>query len=320
MSFVWESVVDGIVTGLPFTLVFLGVWFVFALQRDFDLTVDGTFAVGGAVAAQWIIAGGNPWVSLPLAGLAGALGGLITYVVLRRLELSLVLASIIVALGLFTVTLVILGRPNLTLFETRTVYTDWAGFTGLAPRSDLATVSVALLIVVVVYGLVALFLRTELGLSLLASGLNKKAATNMGISTERMLLLSLLFGNFLAGLGGGLLVQQQGFADVSMGAKMILFGITAVLLGQVVLGRRNAAGVTVLTVLVGALLYRTILAAAFRAGIGPQYFQGITAVIVLASIAAGRVVDKGRRQRALTRHGGADAGAAPVESEPVGSS
>lgn len=301
MDYVINSVLDGTVTGLPFTIVFLGVWFVFALQRDFDLTVDGTFALGGAVCAQWILHGGNPWVGLPLGGLVGALGGVITYTVLRRLKLSLVLASITVALGLFSVTLAVLGRPNLTLHGTETVYTQWSNLTGLLPRSDWATVTTAALVVGVVYALVAMFLRTELGLALLASGLNKRAAETTGIASHRMLLLSLVVGNFLAGVAGGLVAQQQGFADVSMGLQMILFGITAVLLGQVILGRRSAAKVTVLTVLAGALAYRIILAAAFRAGIPPQYFQGITAVIVIASIAVGRFTDRGGSMRSRFR-------------------
>lgn len=291
MDFIINSIRDGIVTGMPYTIVFLGVWFMFALQRDFDLTVDGTFALGGAVCAQWLLIGGNPWLGLPIGGLFGALGGVITYIVLRRLNLSLVLASITVALGLFSVTLAVLGRPNLTLFEAETLYTQWANITGLMPRSDWAIVTAAGVVVLLVYLLVAAFLRTELGLALLASGLNRRAAETNGIASNRMLLLSLVVGNFLAGVSGGLVAQQQGFADVSMGLQMILFGITAVLLGQVIMGRRSAARVTVVTVLVGAIAYRVILAAAFRAGIPPQYFQGITAIIVLASIALGRIVD-----------------------------
>lgn len=305
-DFLINSVLDGIVTGLPLMIVFLGVWFVFALQRDFDLTVDGTFALGGAVCAQWIIAGGNPWIGLPLGGLFGAVGGVITFFVLRKLNLSLVLASITVGLGLFSVTLFVLGRPNVTLHNTQTVYTEWSNLTGLVARSDWATVSVAALVVGVVYITVALFLRTELGLALLASGLNNTAAGTSGISSPRMLLLSLVVGNFLAGVSGGLLAQQQGFADVSMGLQMILFGITAILLGQVILGRRSAAKVTVLTVLIGGLTYRSILAGAFRAGVQPQYFQGITAVIVLGSIALGRVFDRDGvlRSRFRLRSGG----------------
>ena len=102
-DFVSRSAEDGVVTGLPFTLAFLGVWLVFRLQRDFDLTVDGTFTLGGAISAAWIVQGGDPWTALVLASMIGGLGGLLTYTLMRRLRLTLVLTSIIVSLGLYSV-------------------------------------------------------------------------------------------------------------------------------------------------------------------------------------------------------------------------
>jgi putative ABC transport system permease protein len=297
MDFIIRSVDDGIVTGLPFTMAFLGVWLVFRLQRDFDLTVDGTFSVGGAVATAWILQGGDPWLAMLLAAGSGALGGLLTYTLMRRLRLSLVLTSITVGLGLYSVALWILGQPNQSLVGKPTIFAWWTELTGLAPRTSLAIASLAALLVAGVYVLVSLFLRSEVGLALRASGQNQTMARTMGISPQFMLMISIVLGNALAGLSGALLAQQQGFADVTMGAGIILFGVTAVLLGEVVTGGFRAGRVSVIPVLLGALLYRTLLAAAFRAGVPPQFFQGMTAVIVLTSIAIGQLITSQRERR-----------------------
>ncbi len=304
-DFVSRSVEDGVVTGLPFTLAFLGVWLVFRLQRDFDLTVDGTFTLGGAVSAAWIVQGRDPWTGLVLASVVGGLGGLLTYTLMRRLRLTLVLTSIIVSLGLYSVALWVMDQPNLSLIGKTTIFTTFTDLTGLEPRSTLSIVALAGLLVALVYLVVALFLRSEVGLALRASGMNPAMARTVGVSPEHMLLLTIICGNALAGMSGGLLAQQQGFADVSMGIGVILFGVTALLLGEVVTGGFKPGRLSVLPVLLGALLYRALLAAAFRAGVPPQFFQGMTAIIVLTSIAVGQFItaQHDRRQMEKARAG-----------------
>lgn len=300
-DFVSRSAEDGVVTGLPFTLAFLGVWLVFRLQRDFDLTVDGTFTLGGAISAAWIVQGGDPWTALVLASMVGGLGGLLTYTLMRRLRLTLVLTSIVVSLGLYSVALWVMDQPNLSLIGRTTIFSTFTDLTGLEPRSTLSIVALAGLLVALVYLVVALFLRSEVGLALRASGMNPAMAKTVGVSPEHMLLLAIVCGNALAGMSGALLAQQLGFADVSMGVGVILFGITAVLLGEVVTGGFRPGRVSVVPVLLGALLYRTLLAAAFRAGVPPQFFQGMTAIIVLSSIAVGQFFTAQRERRQMEK-------------------
>jgi putative tryptophan/tyrosine transport system permease protein len=301
IDFVARSAEDGIVTGLPFTLAFLGVWIVFRIQRDFDLTVDGTFSVGGAIAASWIVRDLDPWLALLLAAAVGGLGGLLTYSLMRLLNLSMVLTSITVSLGLYSAALFIMGQPNLAVIGHDTIYTWFGDLIGLGPRDTTTIVALSGAIVIAVYVLVGQFLKTELGLAMRASGINPQMSRTVGISPSLMLMLAVILGNALAGMSGALLTQQQGFADVSMGVGIILFGITAVLLGEVATGGYRPGTVWVWPVLLGALLYRSLLAAAFRAGVPPQFFQGMTAVIVLGSVAIGQFITRQRERRVAAR-------------------
>lgn len=313
IDFVTRSAEDGIATGLPFTLAFLGVWLVFRIQRDFDLTVDGTFSVGGALAASWIVRDLDPWVALILAAIVGGSGGLLTYALMRALNLSMVLTSITVSLGLYSVALFIMGQPNLAVIGHETIYTWFAGVTGLHPRDTFTIVLLSGSIVVAGYVVVGQFLKTELGLAMRASGINPQMAKTVGISPGLMLMLAVVIGNALSGMSGALLAQQQGFADVSMGVGIILFGITAVLLGEVATGGYRPGSVSVWPVLLGALLYRSLLAAAFRAGVPPQFFQGMTAAIVLGSVAVGQFITRQRERRARSR---SRAASGPTGSPP----
>jgi putative ABC transport system permease protein len=247
------------------------------------------------------------------AGVA-SLAGVLTYVVTQTLDLRLVLASIIVNIGLFSVNLSIMGRPNLNIVGHPGIIEQWHSFLHLSDHSQIATIVLLFGIVLVVAVLVALLLLTEIGLALRASGMNKAMARALGVSPGLMLLLSLALGNLLTGLSGALVAEQQGFADVSMGIGTIIYGVTAVLLGEVVVRARGpVAGVA--TVLVGAIAYRLILAFAFRVGVPPEYFRGLTSVTVLAAVLLNTVLTKGLvRSRRPVVEGTPER--SPIEKEP----
>lgn len=291
-------VLDALETGLPYGIAFLGVWLVFRNQNDFDLTVDSSFTLGGAIAAVWILRGGDPWLSLLAGAATASFAGALTFVVTRTLGLSLVLASIVVQIGLFSVNLSIMGRPNLNIIGKPTIFDTWQSSLRLSEPSGYATIALLAAIVLVVYGLVALFLRTEVGLAFRASGMNKAMARAVGVSPSLMLLVALMLGNLLTGLSGAIVAEQQGFADVSMGIGTIIFGVTAVMLGEVVVRARGPiAGVT--TVIVGTIAYRLILSFAFQIGVPPEDFRGLTAVTVLGAVLINiflsRLLKRGRR-------------------------
>jgi putative ABC transport system permease protein len=292
-----QVLTDAVSTGLPYTLVFLGVWIVFGTQNDFDLTVEGSFTLGGAITAVWIVHGLNPWFSFVAAGLAGAGAGLLSFTVMKLLKLRLILASIIVNIGLFSVNLHVLGRPSVPLLGDQTIVSEWTSLLHLEEPEDWSTILLYALITLLVFAIVALFLLSEVGLALRAAGVNKVMTPALGISTDGMLRIAMMLGNALTAVGGGLVVQYQGFADVNMGLGTILFGITAIYLGATLVRQRGpVAGI--LTALVGTILYRIILAAAYFVGIAPEDFNGLTALTVIAAVLFNNLLNaRGRRRR-----------------------
>lgn len=297
---------DALLSGLPYSLAFLGVWMTFRLQGEFDISVDNMFALGGAVYGAWVLHGGNALVGTVFAAGAGALAGGLIYAVMRLLKLSLLLASIIVGTGLFSANLLIMGVPNLNLFGSSNLFQSWAD-TLSGGDLNTAVIELAGLIAVAAFVLLLIFLRTEFGLLMRANGLNRKMVLGNAGSPSRLLLLSVVAGDCLVATSGALVAQQQGFSDIEMGLGTLVAAITAILIGEMITGRTGATTRGVLAVLIGALIYRAALSAAFRAGLDPSYFQGITALIVFVLLglrrAGGRLSFQPAtvRQRLLAR-------------------
>ncbi len=294
---------DALQTGLPLSLAYLGVWMTFRLQGEFDLTVDNSFTLGAAVLGTWLVHGGSMPVGFLLAIAAGAMAGLATYLVRALLGISLILASIIVGTALFSLNLRIMGEPNISLFGTGNVVESWAH---TIAGGDITTASIELfgLIAVLGFGLAMLFLRTDLGLILRVNGLNRSVVRSNAGSPNFLLMLAVVAGNALVATSGALYAEQSGFVDVSMGIGTLIAAATAILIGETLLRASGPTPRGVLAVLVGALAYRFILAVAFRAGVDPTYFQGVTALIVIAALALRRGLDRipgGRAAERLVR-------------------
>jgi putative tryptophan/tyrosine transport system permease protein len=228
---------------------------------------------------------------LVAAAVAGGVGGLLTFTVHRALRLPVVLASIVVSVGLYSVNLRLMGTPNVNLLDAHTVTAGWTSMVGAQPGDQWALIALFAIVVVVALGALGYFLTTQFGLGLRACGINPIMARSQGASPAIALLVGLVVANAFVGLSGALVAQDQGFVDISMGVGTIVFGVTAVLLGEVV-NRRGGPVRALAAVVLGTLLYRYILAVAFRLGVPPEDFQGMTAIIVLLAVGIGLV---GRR-------------------------
>jgi putative tryptophan/tyrosine transport system permease protein len=289
--------IDTLVTGLPLAPAFLGVYLVLRIREDFDLTVEGSFALGGAVTAVSLTGGVPAWIALILGVVAGALAGLVTSLLHLLLRIPVLMAGLVMTMGLFSVTLRVQGMPTLSLLGTQTVFTPVAPVPGRA--ADLATSALLGVIVLVVFAAFALFLKTDLGLALRASGLNARMVRSQGVDDRALLILSLMISNGLAALSGGLLVQVQGYGDVNMGNGIFIAGVGAVLLGVLIVNPTGSQVVRiVLAVIVGSLLYRLILVAALRFGLPAGDLKGVTALTLVLAVAA-----QGYLAPALGRYG-----------------
>jgi putative tryptophan/tyrosine transport system permease protein len=273
-------------SALPLALVFLGIYIVFRLLNDFDLTVEGTFTLGAAVTAALILKGYSPEVSMLVAVFAGCLGGLVTALIHTRLRISLLLSGIITMTALFTVNLRVQGKPNLSLLNERTIFSS---FDGLAFDARITA------IILVTFGFVAVamialiyFLNTEYGLALRATGMNQEMARSVGVNTNLVMFVALIVSNALAALGGSIAAQDQGFSDAQMGLGIIVAGVASILLGGLVVPRSNRVVAGVVSVLVGVVLYRFVLVYALYLGLQPFDLKGFTAIILIAAIALSR--------------------------------
>ena len=277
------SLLGAVEIGLIFSLVALGVFISFRLLRFPDLTVDGSFPLGGAVCAILISTGTNPWLATLAGTAAGAVAGLITGWLNVRLKIMDLLASILMMIGLYSVNLRIMGGPNVPLINETTVVTL------LQPDSVADYVMRPLILfVIVVLAKLGLdwFFATERGLAIRATGSNARMARSQGVNTGAMILLGMAISNGLVGLAGALFVQTQGGSDISMGIGTIVIGLAAVIVGESILPSRRIVWAT-LAVVVGAIVYRFFIAAALNSdfiGLKAQDLNLVTALLVTVAL------------------------------------
>lgn len=280
--------------GFAFGLMVLGVYLTFRVLDFPDLTVDGSLPLGAAVSAVAIDAGLHPALSLVLACGAGFLAGAVTGFLNTRLRILHLLASILTMIALYSVNLRIMGRPNLTLLGKPTLVDLFATASGLPQY--LATPLLFALVTACAAAALIWFLRTELGLALLATGDNPRMIRALGVNTGNTVILGLGLSNALTAMSGALVAQNQGGADVNMGVGTIVAGLASVILGETVFGRRSVAR-AVLAAVLGSLLYRLAIGLALGLRLGsfsitPSDLNLITALLVVLALTAPRMKAK----------------------------
>ncbi|MBD9597406.1 ABC transporter permease [Ensifer sp. ENS05] len=281
------SFLGAVEIGLIFSLVALGVFLSFRVLDFPDLTVDGSFPLGGAVASTLIVSGIDPLLSTACATIAGGMSGIVTAWLNVRFKILHLLASILTMIALFSINLRIMGRPNIALIGEGTVFdlftwlTPLVEVTGLPARSALKVA--ALLMIVVVTGLLlARLLTSEFGLAMRATGANARMARANGVFVDRHTFCGMALSNGLVAAAGALFAQAAGFADVTMGTGTVISGLAAVILGETLFRSRSIL-VKLLACIVGAITYRIAIALALNTGwLGLQAsdLNLVTAVLV----------------------------------------
>ena len=269
-----------IILGLVYALMVMGVFLTFRILDFPDLTVDGSITLGAAVAAALIIYGVNPIAATLVAPLAGVLAGLVTGTLHTKFSIPPLLAGILSMIGLYSINLRIMGRPNLPLLRQPNIF-EYVSKAGFSLRNSEFTLSLcaALFFVFVLY----YFLNTETGQALRATGDNEIMMRSLGVNTDRMKIMGLGISNGLVALSGAILAQYQGFADISMGIGMIVAGLASVIVGEVLLGSSRLV-VWLLAAVLGSVLYRLIIAVVLRLGFAPADLKLFTAVIVTIAL------------------------------------
>jgi putative ABC transport system permease protein len=284
--------------GLLYGLVALGVYLSFRILNFPDLTVDGSFPLGGAMAATLIVKGVPPLLATALAIVAGGLAGLCTAWLHVYLKILNLLASILTMIALYSINLRIMGQPNVSLLGQDTLLTPLQLWLNHLP-SWVGTPVIILAIVVVAKMAIDWFLHTEVGLAMRATGANADMARAQGIPTDWMILLGMALSNGLVALAGALFAQTNGFADVTMGVGTIVFGLAAVIVGETLLPGLSVSRAT-LSAIIGSVLYRVVVAIALNTklfGLQSQDLNLVTAVLVALAL----MLPQSRRLKPMAR-------------------
>jgi putative tryptophan/tyrosine transport system permease protein len=275
-------------TGLVFALVALGSYLTFRVLDFPDLTIEGSFPLGGAVAAKLMVMGVDPWSASFAGASAGAIAGLVTAFLNIRLRILHILAGILTAIALYSVNLRVMGGPNVGLLNLDTVF-SFGERLGLSSRY--APIVVLLVVVIIAKLALDIFLSTGVGLAMRATGANPRMARANGVNVDRMVTLGLCIANGLAGLAGALFAQMLGAADVSMGIGVIVVALAAVIGGTALMPSRLVPMLTLACVL-GSILYRLAIALALNSnfiGLNASDVNLVTAILVaIALFAPGR--------------------------------
>lgn len=285
VSAVGSSIPQGVLWGI----MCLGVYITFKVLDFADMTVDGSFALGGSVSAVLIVNGAPPLFTVLVATLAGMLAGVITGVLNTKLKIPAILAGILPMIALYSINIRIMDKSNIPLLGEDTVMTQ---LSKILPLSQ----SISSLVVGVVFcvGLMAFlywFFGTEVGSAIRATGNNEQMVRALGANTDMMKIFGLLIGNGLVAMSGALVSQSQGFADVSMGVGTIVIGLASVIIGEVIFGRRFSFLYKLFSVVMGSIIYRMVIAVVLWLGMKSTDLKLLTAVIVAAALSIPVVKD-----------------------------
>jgi putative ABC transport system permease protein len=283
--------------GLILSLLALGVYVSFRVFAFADISAEGTLTLGAAITATMLVAGHDPIMATAAAFLGGLVAGSVTGVLHTRFRINGLLAGILVMTALYSINLNIMGKSNIPLLSARTLLTGTDAlcerfFPGRETTSvlgwetsirDLVIAGSAFASIAVAAVTLYVFFLTDLGMAMRATGDNAQMIRALGVSDGMMLTLGLALSNGLVALGGSLLAQYQGFADVQMGIGMVVWGLAAVIIGEALVSS-TALGLALTGVVMGSVLFRLLVAIALRWGLNPNNLKLVTAVFVFVAL------------------------------------
>jgi len=265
--------------GIIYAIMALGVFLSFRTLNMPDLTVDGSFVLGAAVSAI-LCCKNKPGLGLAVSFMAGCLAGSITALLHTRLKIQPLLCGILSMLALYSINLKVMGnRANIPLINNSTIYNlpRWAY------QEDYIKLIISTMILLMVLAGLALFLKTRLGLVLRATGDNEYMVRAQGVNTDFTKLIGLALSNGLVALSGSLIAQYQSFVDISMGIGMVIIVLASVIIGEMLFGTKSLLR-QLTAVILGAILYRLVIALALELGMPPTDLKLVSAIIVTLAL------------------------------------
>ena len=266
--------------GLAYGLVALGIVITFRILAFPDLTVDGSFPLGAAVVARLIMEGVPPIYGILLAIICGFLAGCCTGFLNTKLKINSLLAGILMMTILYSMNLRIMGRSNIQLLTVNTLLTP---LENLDVNRFIPIIAFFFVVALFIKLLTDMFLHTQIGFAMRATGDNEQMIRTLGVNTDNMTVLGLGISNGFVALSGALVAQDQGFSDVGMGIGMIVAGLASIIIGEALFGKKSVQRMT-LAAIVGSIIYKFIISLGLRLGLAPTDLKMATGVMVILAL------------------------------------
>lgn len=276
--------------GVLWGLMALGVYITYRILDIADLTVDGSFATGGAVCAVCVVNGVDPILALLLATIAGAVAGFVTGFLHTKCEIPAILAGILTQIGLYSINLRIMGRSNTPLLKSETLFKNISEMTGLS--STWTALIIGIIVSVVIVAILYWYFGTEIGSAIRATGNNEQMVRALGVNTSVTKILGLMIGNALISLSGALVTQSQGYADIKMGIGAIVIGLASIVIGEVIFGQKGNFAFRLTSIIVGSIIYRIIVAIVLQMGMNTDDLKLLTAILVAIALSVPVLISK----------------------------
>ena len=278
------AVHGAVAQGVLWGIMTLGVYITFRILDFPDLTVDGSFATGGAISAILTESGMNPFLTLIFSLMGGMLCGFITGFLNTKMKIPGILAGILTMTALYSINLRVMhDRANVPLLGVDTVDVQVGGWLPMLSRYNAQLLLGGVVAVAMIF-LLYWFFGTELGSAIRATGNNPHMVRSLGVNTDTMVILALVLSNGLVGLSGALVAQVQGFGDVSMGIGTIVIGLASVIIGEVLLGRIMGFLPRLIAMIAGSVVYRIIIAVVLFYGLKSQDMKLLSSIVVALAL------------------------------------
>jgi putative ABC transport system permease protein len=281
------SIIGAIELGLVYSLLAFGTYISFRILNVADLTVDGSFVLGAAVSAM-LAYSGMPFAGIALAVICGALAGIVTATLQTKLGIQPILSGILTMTGLYSINLMVMdGKANIPLLNKTNIFT----YAETMFNSRLYKILVLVIIIGAVFAVLNWFFRTQLGLSIRATGDNEDMCRASSIDTDLIKMVGFSLSNSIVALSGALVAQMQQSADINMGSGMVVISFASIIIGSVVIKNKNiTAGL--LSVIIGSVIYRFIIALILTTSFPPSYLKLISSLVVITALSLPNVKRK----------------------------
>ncbi len=274
--------------GLLWSILAIGVFITYKILDYADLTTEGSYPLGAAVAAQMILSGVNPFLATIISMFAGMLAGFVTGFLNTKLKIPALLSGILSMTGLYSINLRIMGKANIPLLKQPTIISV---ISDMGVSNAVTVFIVGIVSVLIVILILWWFFGTEIGFSIRATGDNPNMIRALGVNTNSMIMLGLIIGNGLIALSGGIMAQYNGYADVGMGTGTIVIGLASVIIGEVIFGHSSILR-SLFAVVLGSILYRVIIAFVLSKGLVPNDLKLLSSVLLAVCLSLPLIKDK----------------------------